>query len=115
MLSGNLFDLSCQIVRTFGDHNRGLRHLGIVFDSNRIMGGVGDDHIRLGKVLHHSPLGDFPHLLPDTSFDLRVTFLLFIFFFNLLFGHPHVLTELVLLIDEVRRSNDHVDQGDPDT
>ena len=54
MLPGDLFDLRCQIILTFCNHNRGIRHLRIVFDRYSIMGGVRDDHIRLGQILHHS-------------------------------------------------------------
>ena len=110
MVSGDLFDLSCQIIFSFSDHNGSIRHLRIVFYGNRIMRGVRNNHICLGEILHHSALGGFPHSLPDTAFDLRISFLLLIFFFHFLLGHSHVPAEFYLLVDKISCRNDHVDQ-----
>ena len=78
------------------------------------MGGVRDDHIRLGQILHHSAPGSFLHLLPDTALNLRITFLLLVLFLDLLLGHSHVFAEFILLVDKVSSGDDHIDQRHPD-
>ena len=52
IVSGNILDPLCQIVFSFCNHIGSVIFIRIVFDGNRIMGRVGNDHIRFRKLLH---------------------------------------------------------------
>ena len=75
------------------------------------MGGVRNDHIRLGQGLHHTLHGGLPHLLLDLSLNLGISFLLFVLFLDFLLGHLHVFRKLEFLISIIRKCQHHVKYG----
>jgi hypothetical protein len=76
------------------------------------MGGVGNDHIRLGDVGHHPLGGHLPHQTPHPGLDPGVAFHLAHLFLYFLFGHPQAFFEPVTLMQIVQASQDQENRQD---
>ena len=76
------------------------------------MGGVTNDHICLGHLLHHAGLCHPPLDLTDLTLDLRITFRLFVFLLDLLLGHTHLALVVPPLVEKVERRHRHESDDD---
>ena len=108
---GNLHNPLGQGVLTLGQDNGGVIPLRLVAQRHGKVGGVSDDHIRAGDLLHHAPLGPLPLNLLDFPLYLGVAFHLLVFFLDLLLGHLHLPLIVPLLVQEIRTRQGHKGHG----
>ena len=112
MLLGDFTDALRDIVGAFGHHLGGVHCLGVEFDGDGKVGGVGDDHVGRWNGRHHAPLGHFQLHAANTGFDLGVAVALLAFFLDLLFGHHQILAMLPALVGKIRRGQNDEAQAD---
>ncbi len=96
-----LFDTQRHEIHTFSHYLRCLHPALVVLEGHRIVFRVGYHHVRTRHLRHHTRQAHFAHLLPDGSFDLRISFVEFLLLFDLLFAHLDILFELVLSKKEI--------------
>ena len=73
---------------------------------------VSDNHICLWHLLHHTGLGHPALHFFDLSLDLGIAFHLFVFLFDLLFGHAQLPLIVPPLVKHVRAGQHHKGYGD---
>ena len=103
MLLGHLDNAQGQLVHALGQNHRGVVLIGIIAQGYSKVGGVTDDHIGAGHLLHHTLLGPPALNLLDLALHLGIALSLLIFLLDLLFGHlqlPLIVPPLIEVVEE---------------
>ena len=97
------FDAQRHVARTFRQNFWRTHFVFAVLQRHRVVRRVGDNHVGLRHIGHHPAAGHRTLLLADTPFNVRVTFLTFMFVADVLLAHAQFLQVAPDLPEHVER------------
>ena len=98
-------NLQSNQILAFGNYTWCTGTVLVVLKGDRVVRWVRNDHIGIGYVLQHAPLGRLTLKLPYPCFNFGTTVGLFALVFDLLLRHAHLLVVTPELVGHINSSN----------